>query len=250
MAGPTSLIMLASGRLTPLNRLALSLGLGLFAATILLVRPVHQPEARLVLSGPTVVALDRNSPLLDRAFLQEGTSLFISSAQSDMPGVDAAQPDAAPFQVFGPEFRQDPAKSLTLSPEGNRAGWPALDEVFPFADDRPLTTLGQKPERALPKPNALHMQVFSEINESVMARSFSASDPYVKNHKELVKSGLRSYSTVEIRLGIDAFGLESSPYLLRSSGDAELDRLAVEWARGLPWTGWLKPGSYRVVIGP
>lgn len=250
MSGPTSLITLASGRLTPLNRLALTLGLGLFAATILLVRPVHESAPRLVMQHSTARVLDRSSPLLDRAFLQEGGSLFMPSTQPDMRGIDSAQPDASPFQAFAPEFRQDPNKPLSLSPNDADGHWLGLDEVFPLADERPLATIGQKPARALPKVAGLTIQVFSESNEIVTSRSFSPSDPLIKNHKDLIVRSLRSLTIVELRLGVDMYGLESSPYLLHSSGDRDVDRLASDWAKGLPWAVWLKPGSYRVVIGP
>lgn len=252
MPRPSSLIALASGRLTPLNRVALTLGLGLFLATILLVRPVHHPAPRLVLQPSSVLALDRNSPLLDKAFLQEGAALFMSAAQPDARGIDAAQPDASPFQAFGPEFRQEPNKSLVLSSDNTeaQARWPELDAYFPLTEDRPLATIGQKTSRILPKARVLQVQVFSESNEFSFTRDFPFSDPLVKNHKALLNSRLSVISVSEFRLGIDNFGLESAPYLLRSSGDKEIDRITGEWVGGLPWLLWLKPGSYRVVIGP
>lgn len=250
MLAPRSLITLASGRLTRLNRVALALGLGLFVATILLVRPVHEPSPSMVQVRATVRALDQGSPLLDRASLLDASSLFMAPSQPDVRSIDAAQPDAAPFQSFGPELSPDPSKSLATQPEGSLARWPELSELFPLAGETPFATIGQKSARSLPKARTLHVEVYSEKSETVIRRTFSASDPLLKNHKELIDSGLRASNALELSVGVDAFGIQANPSLLRSSGDEERDRRAVEWARTLPWGGWLRAGSYRVVIGP
>ncbi len=250
MVAPRSLMTLASGRLTRLNRLALALGLGLFAATVLLVRPVHEPSPPMALSQATVLALDRGSPLLERASLLDSSSLFMAPSQPDFRGIDAAQPDAAPFQSFGPELSSDPSKSLETLPGGSLARWPDLGELFPLVKDAPYTTIGQKPPRSLPKARSLSMEVYSEKNEIVLRRSFQAIDPLIKGHKALINSNLRALKPLELSVGFDAFGIQANPSLLRSSGDDERDRQAVEWARTLPWGAWLGPGSFRVVIGP
>lgn len=250
MVAPRSLITLASGRLTRLNRVALALGLGLFGATILLVRPVHEPAPAMVQTRATLLSLDKGSPLLDRATLLDASSLFMAPSQPDMRGVDSAQPDAAPFQSFGPELSPDPSRSLGTLPEGGMARWPELAELFPLAGDVPYATIGQKPARVLPKARSLSIEVISEKNEVVLRRSFASSDSLIKNHKDLLNSGLKATFPMEISVGVDAFGVQASPFLLRSSGEGERDRRALEWARTLPWAVWLRPGSYRVVVGP
>jgi len=241
---------LASGRLTPLSRIALVTGLGLFVALVLLVQPVHRPEPSLVPVPASVRALDRESVWVERATLEEGSSLFMPAPQADVVSTDAAQPDAAPFSSFGPEYRHDPARPLSLASSVTTTRWKTLDEAFPLSEERPFATIGAKPSRQSLKPRMLQIQVFSDINESVLQKDLSSSDPLVNSHKTLINNGLNIKSPVEIRLGIDAMGLQSKPYLLRSSGDNSWDQAVCSWAAGLPWTAWLKPGSYRVVVGP
>lgn len=254
MAGPASLIALASGRLTRLSRLALILGLGLLLAAILLIQPVHKAAPRLVPSRPAVVALDKGSPWSDRALLEEGASLFMPLGQGEARPIDVAQPDASPFNTFGPEFRHDPTKPLALPSDIESQGrWTTLEQAFPFAEDNPFLTLGQKPrapDARPPKSRVLQIVSFSDINEYVFKRDIFSSDALIKEHKILTINTLHIKSPVEMRLGVDAYGLQSKPYLLKSSGDVQWDQAVVEWAGELPWVSWLKPGSYRVVIGP
>ena len=250
MASPASLFALASGRLTPLSRAALVLGLGLFGATILLVRPVHLAAPRLGLERPSVLALGHDSPWVERAQLQEGSALFMPGNGEDIRSGDAAQPDASPFPPFGPELRHDPAKPLALPSSDATPRWAGLDEAFPMREDKPYQTLGEKPSRAAPRARLLSIQVISDNNESVLRKDFAAGDPLIKSHKLLNDRDLKITTAVEFRLGLDGMGLESRPYLLRSSGHADWDQAAGEWLGGLPWSAWLKPGSYRVVVGP
>lgn len=250
MATPASLIALASGRLTPLSRSALVLGLTLFVATLALVRPVHQAGGRLAMAPASLRALERGSPWADHAMLQEGASLFMPDSLDDVRATDAAQPDASPFAPFGPELRHDPAKALALPSSASTIRWTRLDEVFPFNEDRPYQTLGQKSPRLTPSPRVLQLDVFSDMNENVFKKAFRASDEFLKNHKPIQNKDLSYMRPAEFRLGLDAMGLQSKPYLLRSSGDATWDQSVGAWLQNLPWGLWLKPGSYRVVIGP
>lgn len=255
MAGPASLVTLASGRLTPLSRAALVLGLGLFLAVILLVRPVHTPAGRLVPTRAAVIALDRASPWVDRAMLQDGAGLFMSPTSEVVRGSDAAQPDASPFPPFGPELRHDPAQPLSLDALGpaNDRRWSTLEEAFPAIEGSPYQTLGQKPHRpdtrSLPS-RVVQIIAYSDINEKVFRKDLRSGDDLVRNHKALFGNGISSLSPIELRLGIDGMGLQSKPYLLRSSGDVAWDQSVMDWAQRLPWGVWLRPGSYRVVIGP
>lgn len=249
MANPASLIALASGRLTLLSRSALAIGLGLFLAILLLVRPVHTPSPRLIPSGPTVLALDPRSPWVERATLQEGAGLFMPAVSDDVRSVDAAQPDALPFHAFGPEFRHDPTKPLSLPVASPSARWPSLDEAFPLLEGRPYASIGQRPPGSLPKSRILQICVFSDINETVTKREIRSSDSNTSITKLLQSKDLKTISPLELRLGIDGMGLQSEPYLLRTSGDNDWDREVLSWARGWPWATWLRPGSYRVVIG-
>lgn len=254
MARPSSLVTLASGRLTPLSRLALALGLGLFVAVILLVRPVHEPGVRLVPERATILTLEHSSPWVDRAMLEEGAGLFMPVSLEGSRGSDASQPDASPFPAFGPELRHDPAQPLALeTSEGVKGKWMTLEEAFPSAEGFPYLTLGQKPRRPDARvltARTLQLSAYSDINENVFNRDFLSNDEYIKGHKLLFDKGIRLFGSIELRLGVDAMGLQSKPYLLRSSGSVEWDQALVEWAQALPWAIWLKPGSYRVVIGP
>lgn len=250
MLGGPSLITLASGRLPPLSRLALVLGLGLFAGLVLLVQPVHRASPALVASRASVRALEPGSPWVERAELEEGSAVFIPARRDDIILTDAAQPDAAPFSSFGPEYRHDPAKPLALGSSLPPTRWKTLEQAFPFHDDRPFATLGEKPPRQTPKARVLQVQVFSDINENVIERDVSGTNERDLKLKSLSNSVLRVNSPVEIRVGIDAMGLQARPYLIRSSGANDWDQAVCSWARTVPWTTWLKPGSYRVVVGP
>lgn len=254
MAGPASLITLASGRLTPLSRLALGLGLGLFLAVILLVRPVHVPAPRLAPERAGVLALEAGSAWVDRAMLEDGAGLFMPATFEGARGSDATQPDAAPFPSFGPELRHDPAKPLAVdSLDGSMGKWATLEETFAPMDRSPYLTLGQKPRRpstqSLPS-RYLQISAFSDINEQVFKHDIRSDEEWLRNHKSLTDNKIKVFSAVELRLGIDQMGLQSKPYLLRSSGDVLWDQALLDLAQKLPWTTWLKPGSYRVVIGP
>lgn len=250
MASPASLFALASGRLTPLSRIALAAGAALFLATILLVRPVHEAAPRLAASPASVLLLAPGSPLQDRAALLEGSNLFMPLNLDENQGVDVAQPDASPFTAFGPELRHDPAKPLALPTSESTIRWTGLDEAFPLRDDRPYETLGQKAARSAPNPRVLRIDVFSDINENIFSKDIRSVDLQAYNNKSLKINALGVFTPIEFRLGIDSMGLQSKPYLLRSSGDAAQDQLLTDWVRRLPWGLWLKPGSYRVVIGP
>lgn len=250
MVARSSLITLASGRLTPLSRLALVLGLGLFAALVLLVQPVHRATPALVAVRASVRAVEPGSAWAERAELEEGSSMFMPTPREVVPLTDAAQPDAAPFSAFGPEYRHDPSKPLAISSSALPIRWKSLEQAFPISEDRPFATLGQKSPRPAPEARPLQVQVFSDLNENVIARDFSTFFREDKGLKSLFSNSLGIKSPVEMRLGIDAMGLQSKPYLIRSSGDNEWDQAVCGWARTLPWTSWLKPGSYRVVVGP
>lgn len=250
MASPASLFALASGRLTPLSRSALAAGVALFLATILLVRPVHEAAPRLSASPASVLVLASGSPLQDRAALLEGSNLFMPLSLDENRGVDVAQPDASPFTAFGPELRHDPAKPLALPTSDSTIRWTNLDEAFPLREDRPYQTLGHKIARPAPGARILRIDVFSDINENVFSKDVRAGDPQIINHKAFYTSGLSVSNPAEFRLGIDSMGLQSKPYMLTSSGDVAQDQFLTDWVRGLPWVLWLKPGSYRVVVGP
>lgn len=250
MAAPADLLALASGRLPPLTRLALGLGLGLSLALVLLFRPVHQSAPPLRLSAPSVLALPAGSPWVEQASLQEGSALFMSLRPRVATSIDAAQPDAAPFPAFGPELRSQPGQPLAIPASQEPGIGLNIETAFPIHEDRPFATIGQKPERAKPKARTLHLRVYSDLNEIVYVKDFRADDPLIKNHKSLSDSILHDISIAEFHLGVDAMGLQAPPYLVRSSGSAEWDQRVVEWARVLPWGQWLRPGSYRVVIGP
>lgn len=250
MANPTSLFTLASGRLTPLSRAALAGGLGLFAAIIFLIRPVHLAHSPLVKARASVLALEQASPWADRAVLQDGASLFMSGNSEDVRTDEAAQPDASPFPPFGPELRHDPAMALAISTSDSTIRWAGLDEVFPLREERPYQTLGQRPAKPLLSPRCLRIEVFSDNNENVFQKDFPSSDPLLKGTKLFNSINLKDYTVVEFRLGIDAMGLQSKPYLQRGSSQLGWNQELSHWMQGLPWGIWLKPGSYRVVIGP
>lgn len=250
MLNSTSLFHLASGRLTPLSRIALFLVFGLLIALVLLVEPVHQAAQPLVPVRASILALESGSAWVERAELEEGSSMFMPMRQESVVLTDTAQPDAAPFSAFGPEYRHDPAKPLALSSEVVPVQWKGLDQAFPVFEDRVFATLGEKPVRPAPGARKLHILVYSDINETVIEREFSGASQEDSKLKLLIDSGLNVNSPIELRLGIDAMGLHSRPYLVRSSGDDDWDRAVSSWARTLPWATWLKPGSYRVVVGP
>lgn len=250
MVAGSSLITLASGRLTPASRLALVLGLGLFVALLILVQPVHRAHPSLVPVSASVRALEPGSAWVEQAELEEGSSLFMPSRRGDSVQTDAAQPDAAPFSFFGPEYRHDPAKPLALGTSVTPTRWNSLDQLFPISEEAPFVTLGVKAARPAPKARVLQAQVFSDINELVVQRDLVGAFEPNSKLKALISNGLNLKSSVELRLGLDAMGIQSQPYLIRSSGDNEWDRAVSAWARGVPWATWLKPGSYRVVVGP
>lgn len=250
MARRFTLLTLASGRLTPLSQTALVFSLALFAAMIFLVRPVHEAAPRMTLVSPSALVLGSKSPWVERAMLQESSSLYMPAVQSDGRSGDVAQPDASPFSAFAPEIQHDPAKPLSIPTEQSSARWLTIDEAFPLADQEPFLTLGQK----VPPPSLgsrkVQIQVFSDLYENVFKKDFVTADSDAFNTKSLSVNSLSKIRPLEMRLGIDAYGVQAKPYLLRSSGDAAWDRLVLEWSAKLPWVTWLKPGSYRVVVGP
>jgi hypothetical protein len=250
MARRFTLLTLASGRLTPLSQTALVFSLALFAAMIFLVRPVHEPAPRLKLVSPSALVLGSKSPWVERAMLQESSSLYMPAVQADGRSGDVAQPDASPFSAYAPEIQHDPAKPLSITSEQSSARWLTIDEAFPLADQEPFLTLGQKS----PPPNLssrkVQIQVFSDLYENVFRKDFVGNDAETFSTKSLPISSLKNIKPLEMRLGIDTYGVQAKPFLLRSSGDAAWDRAVLEWAAKLPWLTWLKPGSYRVVVGP
>jgi hypothetical protein len=245
-----TLLTLASGRLTPLSQTALVFSLTLFAAMIFLVRPVHEAAPRLKLVCPSAMVLGSQSPWVERALLQESSSLYMPSVQVDGRSGDVAQPDASPFSAFAPELQHDPAKALSIPSEQSSARWLTIDEAFPLVDQEPFLTLGQKAHALTLRTRQVQIQVFSDLYENVFKKDFVASDPEPLNAKSLTVSNLKGLKPLEMRLGIDTYGVQAKPFLLRSSGDAAWDRSVLEWAAKLPWVTWLKPGSYRVVVGP
>lgn len=251
MASPANLFALASGRLTPLSRTALTVGLGSLLAIVLLFEPVHQAAPRAVAVPAHTRLLENGSPWAERAQLLEGGTLFMPGKAEVAPPADTAQPDASPFAAFGPELIHDPAKPLALPAKGEVTPWKDLDAAFPWNEGYPLATLGQKspPDTRLAS-RVMRLQVFSDKNEIIYSRDFQSGDVLIKNYKRLEYSDLNKISPCEIRLGIDTFGLQSNPYLLRTSGEAGRDQAVLDWSREMPWARWLPPGSYRVVIGP
>lgn len=250
MARRFTLLTLASGRLTPLSQTALGLSLVLFAAMIFLVRPVHEPGPRLKLVSPSALVLSSKSPWVERAMLQESSSLYMPTVQADGRLGDVAQPDASPFSAFAPEIQHNPAKPLSIPSDQSSARWLTIDEAFPLADQEPFLTLGQKTTPPNLSSRKVQIQVFSDLYENVFKKDFFANDPEEFSTKSLSFNSLSKARPMEMRLGIDTYGVQAKPYLLRSSGDAAWDRSVLEWAAKLPWVTWLKPGSYRVVVGP
>lgn len=250
MARRFTLLTLASGRLTPLSQTALVFSLTLFAAMIFLVRPVHEAAPRLKFVAPSALVLGVKSPWVEQALLQESSSLYMPAVQADGRSGDVAQPDASPFSAFAPEFQHDPAKPLSISPGQSSTRWMTLDEAFPLADQDPFLTLGQKTRSVALPTRRVQIQVFSDLYENILKKDFSSSDPEILRFKPLTDSNLKNIKPLEMRLGIDTYGVQAKPFLLRSSGDADWDRSVLEWAAKLPWVTWLKPGSYRVVVGP
>lgn len=251
MARPAALFALASGRLPPLTRVALLAGLGALLALVVLFKPVHSAPPRAVITPAFTQVLDSHSAWAERAALQEGGAWLLALPSESARPADVAQPDASPFTAYGPELAQEPGKPLSLAGSGQRTPWKNLDAAFPWQDGNPYLTLGQRTEYD-PRlsPRIIKLVVYSDSNEIVFSREFRANDEAINSIKSLIKNDLRLSMPVEFRLGLDNFGVQSSPYLLRSSGNSALDQAVGDWARNLPWARWLRPGSYRVVIGP
>lgn len=251
MARPAALFALASGRLPPLTRIALLAGLGALLALVVLFEPVH-PGAPRAVAGPAFAqVLDPRAAWAERAALQEGGAWLLSSPAENTRPADVAQPDASPFGAYGPELAQDPAKPLALPGSNAATPWKNLDAAFPWQADNPYLTLGQKGALdAKVSAYKVKIVVYSDNNEVVFSRDFRPEDESFKSSKALSINDLSLIMPVELRLGLDNFGVQSNPYLLRTSGDSFRDQAVLDWARQLPWARWLRPGSYRVVIGP
>lgn len=248
MARPAALFALASGRLTPLTRIALLAGLGALFALVVLFEPVHSGAPRAVAGPAFTQVLDPRSAWAERASLQDGGAWLLSLPAESTRPADVAQPDAAPFTAYGPELSQDPAKPLVLPDQSPTTPWKNLEAAFPWHGDNPYQTLGQRPGLdARLTARMLKVEVYSDKNEFVFSREFRSGEDSLKH---LDKSVLNLVVPVEIRVGIDGFGIQSNPYLLRSSGDRQADQSVLDWSRQFAWARWLKPGSYRVVIGP
>jgi hypothetical protein len=170
--------------------------------------------------------------------------------QADGQFGDVAQPDASPFAAFGPQLQHDPAKALSIPTEQSSGRWLTLDDAFPLADQEPFLTLGQKSRPVGLATRQIQIQVFSDLSENVFKKDISVNDPAPLSAKSLISNDLKLIRPLELRLGIDAYGVQAKPFILRSSGDVAWDRSVLEWAAKLPWVTWLKPGSYRVVVGP
>jgi len=244
------LLTLASGRVPAPARLAAATGLLSLLLAWVAFDPGHQANPRILPAPPHALALPPDSPWVDRAQLADPASLFLQGPPGSSPMPILAQPEATPFLAYGPDLRSQPGQPLSL---GNPLSRPStLDPVAVLLEpeSQPLVTLGQKSPGALPSPRDPLCEVLSDQGEIVRSIPIKEASVRSKIHKMLSNNVLSVKNPVELRLGIDNFGLQAPPFLTLSSGHDPLDQTFVLWASNQPWAQGLPPGSYRLRLGP
>ena len=247
---PGRLLALASGRVPALARTAVLGGLLLLLLAWVVLDPGHQPQPRLAPAPPTVVALRADSPWVDRAELADPASLYLESPRGSDTLPILAQPEATPFLAFGPDLRSQPDQPLGLASPRSKPDALQAPGFLLLPEDQPLLTLGQKPQRALPLTRPPLCEVLSDGGELLRQIPILESDTRKVILKLFSDNILTINGPVEFRLGIDNYGLQSPPFLTRSSGLPNLDQATLQWASAQPWFRTLPPGSYLLRFGP
>ncbi len=247
---PARLLTLASGRVPLGPRLLAWTALALLLAAWVVLDPGHRATPRLLPAPPETFLLPPRSPWVERAELGDPSGLFLRapSLVADVPVT--AQPEANPFLAYGPDLRTQPGQPLAALPTASKASPPPAPALLLQPEAYPLRTLGQTANSTPPTPRRPTGEVFSDSGEVLLRVEISDGPHLLKIHKLINNNGLSLKSPSEFRMGIDAFGLQSRPFLTQSSGDSGLDQAALEWAVSQPWASRLPPGSYRLRVGP
>lgn len=244
------LLTLASGRVPASARLAAAAGLLALFLAWFVFEPGHQAQPRILPAPPHTLALPSNSPWVDRAQLADPASLYLQGPPGSAPMPILAQPEATPFLAYGPDLRSQPGQPLSLTSKSAPSPNPDPLSVLLESDSQPLLTLGQKSPGPLPSPRDPLCEVVSDQGEILRAIPIKDMPLREKIHKMLSNNILSVKSPVELRLGIDTYGLQSPPFLTLSSGHDPLDQAFILWASNQPWAQGLPPGSYRLRLGP
>ena len=244
------LLTLANGRVPRATRLLAWAGLALLTAAWVLLDPGHVGSPAAQASPPTTVLLPPRSAWVDRAELADPAGLFLRPPlQLDAPLV-TAQPEATPFLAYGPDLRTQPGQPLATLPIPAPATKPDALTLLLQPEKNPLRTLGLGLNPQPPEARRGSVEVFSDSGELVISEELSQGDFANIIHKTFSVNNLKTISPSEFRLGIDAFGQQSPPFLTSPSRLPELDQAALQWVGSQPWAKRLPPGSYRIRIGP
>lgn len=220
------------------------------ALLLALLAPGHRPQPRLAPSSPPLLALAPRSPWVDRAELADPALIFLQGPRDSSPLPPLTQPEDTPFLNFGPDLRSQPGQPLSLPPSQVGLGKTSALGLLLEPEPQPFLTLGQRAARTLPSARKPVCEIFSLEGELVLQVEVSQIPKESKIHKLLSANILSIKSPTVLKLGIDSYGQQASPFISRSSGDSELDQAVLEWASRERWIGRLGPGSYRLELGP
>jgi hypothetical protein len=247
---------LAGGRLPPLTRTALVAGLVVFLVTLVLVRPTDGglPPVEPVRGGVRWVGKGNGSA--EAAVLLDPSVAYMPAKLVSAPEVSLAGPKPAegtPFPRLDRRLSNDPLKTDEPPLKVGEPSAPALASAVPLAQADPYTTFGRAnlAQASLPgRVGTFEVYPLGGAKNPVISGIMPHFDDDKSKILDKNSKSAPLWSLFEATFGVDSLGLQGSPALARTSGDSAVDRAILRWAKGVPWSRHLPPGSYRLMVVP
>lgn len=252
---------LAGGRMPSITRTALASGLVVFLLTILVFHPQAGGEKPATPLPAPVLLIPPGDTRMESLVLLDSSVAYLPARlpRARVGQGEAGQPMEAPFAPFSPTLLVDPGKydviqmNDRLPLEAAKASVPTPFQAIPLSRWEPYATLGMKTLKNLEIPPRTPFYEIYPISGSVkpiLNGKINHQGVIFREINEKPSNNSLVDGKIEIHLGVDSMGLCAPGAMIKSSGDADLDRAVLRWVSGVDWARQLPPGYYRLRVGP